>query len=236
MSKSVGEYMSNSGKTTVADKIKTLQAYPQDEVICAIIWTKEDVIERAHFFDPTSFVTEDEAAFVLKEIVKNHDANLGVNLDIIDHHTEKVFDARKQYISELNRDNNGEIMFQDMWFSPPIRWVLSTRSPVGWEAYRNEAPSPVFLLRTDKITFPHNGDIVAARRAYADTTQLKYGDTAVLTQRVEYADGALFGEEGDLVEIVTVFKDRYSVDRKGETSELLSTVSVFPHEVKLYTD
>lgn len=228
--------MSNSGKTTVADKIKTLQTYPQDEVICAIIWTKEDVIERAHFFDPTSFVTEDEAYSVLKAVVKNHDANTGVDLEVLDHHTDLVLHERNKYLSELNRDNNGEIMFQDMWFSPPIRWVLSTHSPVGWEAYRYEAPSPVLLLRTNKLAFPHNGDIVAARRAYADTTQLKHGDTAVLTQRVEYADGALFGEEGDLVEIVTVFNDQYSVDRKGETSELYSTVLVFPHEVKLHTD
>ena len=66
----------------VSDQIKYLQErYKPDDHICSIIWSVEDVILRAK--DEGVEISVKEAQDILKSMDEGHDAEIGINWDVI---------------------------------------------------------------------------------------------------------------------------------------------------------
>lgn len=69
----------------------------ENEGIASIKWSYEDIIERAH--DNDFFLTTEQAKEVLKTVIHEHDASIGINWEVIDYWIN-------YYISEAKREGN----------------------------------------------------------------------------------------------------------------------------------
>jgi len=73
----------------VCEMIEKLRARKdQNEEICAIIWSDDDVRENSE-----QELTDEQVKNILNAMECNHDANIGINWDVISYHTD----------TELNR-------------------------------------------------------------------------------------------------------------------------------------
>jgi len=77
--------LSNEYIEKLRKKIITVMEKDTDNRI-AIVWRIEDVIDRAESRDIT--LTNEQAQLILEQMYKKHDANIGINWDVIDTHID----------------------------------------------------------------------------------------------------------------------------------------------------
>ena len=68
---------------TVKELIKELQGYAPDEVIAASIWNTDDVRSAAEQNDHKEKLTQEECESVLEWVEAHHDAQYGINWDVL---------------------------------------------------------------------------------------------------------------------------------------------------------
>lgn len=71
------------------------------ETVC-FSWSIHDVIERAKEQDKE--ITESQAIEILARVKHGHDANIGVNWDVLDAHTDMYFDELKEPVNGAYAD------------------------------------------------------------------------------------------------------------------------------------
>lgn len=70
----------------VKDIIKRLQDYHKpDDIVATSIWNPDDVIDRAKDTEEP-IPTQEEAEQIIENIDHQHDANIGINWEVIDCH------------------------------------------------------------------------------------------------------------------------------------------------------
>ena len=68
----------------VSEAIDWLNKYHKpDETICMLLWTEDDVIDRAEELEIE--ITPDDARNILCMMYKYHDTSIGISWDTIDH-------------------------------------------------------------------------------------------------------------------------------------------------------
>jgi len=76
--------------TTVRRAIEHLRGYKPLDHVCMILWSPDDVIERAKERDPPLELTKEEADEIIDMMEDDHDASNGVSWDTIDCYLDDV--------------------------------------------------------------------------------------------------------------------------------------------------
>ena len=73
----------------VSDAIEWLKKFHKpDETICMILWSEDDVLERAE--EREMEIEREDARRVIHWIYKYHDASIGINWDTIDCYLDEI--------------------------------------------------------------------------------------------------------------------------------------------------